>query len=53
MRQKSKIVEISATATIAQMQIALDAILNDGWVLIAVLTLGTKTYAVFTKTMAM
>lgn len=53
MKQKSKIVEIPATATIAQMQTALDAMLKDGWVLIAVFTLGTKTYAVLTKTMAM
>jgi len=53
MRKKSKIVEIPSVATVVQMQNALDAILNDGWVLIAVFTLGTKTYAVFTKTMAM
>ena len=53
MRTKSKIVEIPTNATIAQMQSALDAILNDGWVLIVVFALGTKTYAVFAKTMAM
>lgn len=53
MRQKSKIVEISATATITQMQTALDSLLNDGWILIAVFTLGTRTYAVLTKMMAM
>lgn len=52
MKQRSKIVEIPATATITQMQTVLDAMLNDGWVLIAVFTLGTKTFAVMVRVVA-
>jgi len=53
MRQISKVVEIPATATIAQMETALNNHLNAGWVLIAILPLGTKTYAVLVRAISL
>ena len=49
MRIKSKVVEIPATATITQMQNALDNHLATGWELVSIFNLGTKTYAVLVK----
>jgi hypothetical protein len=52
MTQKSKIVQIPAGSTIAQMQSALDTAIAGGWVLVFIFTLGSNTYAVFIKTFA-
>lgn len=52
MRIKSKIIEIPAGATIAQMESVLDTYLNSGWVLMEVFNLGTKTYAILAKEIA-
>ena len=49
MRARSKVVEIPATATVAQMENGFDNQLANGWKLLAIFPLGTKTYAVFVK----
>lgn len=46
---KSKIVEISQSATIPQMESSLDNKLNDGWELNKIFDLNSKTYVVFVK----
>lgn len=53
MRQKSKIVLIPANSTINQMQTALDSAMTGGYELKFIFTLGTSTYAVFIKTVAL
>ena len=52
MRLKSKVIEIPANATIAQMESALDTHLNNGWELKSVFTLATKVYAIIIKVVA-
>ena len=52
MRIKSKVVQIPNSATIAQMETALDTHLNAGWILVEVFTLGASTYAILTKKIA-
>lgn len=49
MRQRSKIVQIPGSSTIAQMQTALDTATAGNWELKQIFTLGTNTYAVFIK----
>lgn len=46
---KSKVVEIPATATPAQMEAALDAHLNNDWNLVTFFQLGTKTFVIMVK----
>lgn len=48
-KSKSKVVEIPAAATPAQMEAALDAHLNNDWNLVSVFQLGTKTFVIMVK----
>ena len=52
MRIKSKVVQIPNASTITQMETALDNWLNIGWELKQVFTLGTSTYAVLVRKVA-
>ena len=49
MTQKSKVVQIPAASTVAQMQTALDNAAANGWELKQIFALGANTYAVFIK----
>jgi hypothetical protein len=53
MRNTSKIVTIPTGQTNAQLETSLNAILNQGYTLIAVLTYGTRQIAVFQKTVVL
>jgi hypothetical protein len=48
-RQRSKVVQIPASSTIAQMQTALDNAMAGGWELKFIFPLGANTYAVFIR----
>ena len=48
-RVMHKVVEIPTTATAAQIENALDNKGAEGWFLVQVFVLGTKTFAVFRK----
>ena len=52
MKSISKIIEIPASATINQMENALDNHLTNGYILVSIFTLSNKTYAVLVKTIA-
>ena len=52
MKQEVKVVEIPATATAVQMETALQNQTNKGWQLVAVFPLGTKTFVVLVRVVA-
>jgi len=52
MRRESKIKEITAGATIAQMENALDTNLSQGYELVSIFNHDGKTYAVLVKDVA-
>lgn len=52
MKQEVKVVLIPPTATATQIEGALQARLNAGWKLVAIFDLGTNTFAVMIKIVA-
>ena len=49
MKKESKVIEIPRTSTAQQMETALNVWMSDGWLLIQVFDLGSKTYAVLAR----
>lgn len=49
MKQRAKVIQIPAAATEAQIETALNNLIDAGWQLVDVFTLGTKVYAVLVK----
>lgn len=52
MRQEVKVIEIPATATAAQIETALQNQTNKGWKLVAIFPLGTKTFTLMVRVVA-
>jgi hypothetical protein len=49
MRIKSKVVSVSATATAAQIESALDNQLNNGWEFVGIFQVGVNFFAIMVK----
>ncbi len=53
MREQVKIIEIPAGATLTQIENGINNALNRGWRILQIVTVGTKVYVIFIKSLSL
>jgi hypothetical protein len=53
MKQRVKIVEIPSGANLSQIENGINNALGNGWKILQIITLGTKVYVIFIKTLSL